>query len=174
MRWLFRYDSTLRWLLARQVPTSKISILLCTNYFHTHCMTDFLLLGDPPVVTAHTSPPLEEATGASGQLPAWVTQLPPTEKNRRLIHVVDDRTAAVRRGMLRRFHDEHAPTTPAAPSNRGRSPQRQGDYFVITSKSSVQGRKHILGSVPPQVGADPADAHKRDEIVQVRVSSTAG
>ncbi|MGX7728264.1 hypothetical protein ACWPOB_03215 [Rhodococcus sp. 2H158] len=79
-------------------------------------LADFLRLDDDLLaVAARTSPPLEETTGISDALAAWVTTLPLAEKNRLLMRVVNDHPAAVRTEMLRRFHDEHTPHIPASP-----------------------------------------------------------
>ena len=79
-------------------------------------LADFLRLDDDLLaVAARTSPPLEETTGISDELAAWVTTLPLAEKNQLLMRVVNDHPAAVRTEMLRRFHDEHTPHIPASP-----------------------------------------------------------
>jgi len=60
-------------------------------------------------VAAETSPPLNRTPHDRGQLATWVKNLPVVEKNRLLVRIVEDRTAAVRMELLRRFRDEHTP-----------------------------------------------------------------
>jgi hypothetical protein len=81
-------------------------------------LVDFLRLDDDLLaIAAQTSPPLDEIADDSGQLAAWVTNLPHAEKNRLLLRVVEDHAVTVRMEILRRFRDEHAPNIPD-PSRR--------------------------------------------------------
>lgn len=79
-------------------------------------LADFLRLDDDLLaVAAETSPPLTKATRDLRELVTWVKNLPEVEKNRLLVRIVEDRTAAVRMELLRRFRDEHATGTTVLP-----------------------------------------------------------
>jgi hypothetical protein len=81
-------------------------------------LADFLRLdNDLLAIAAQTSSPLDEIADDSGQLAAWVANMPHAEKNRLLLRVVDDHAATVRMEMLRRFRDEHTTNIPD-PSRR--------------------------------------------------------
>jgi hypothetical protein len=79
-------------------------------------LADFLRLDDDLLaIAAQTSPPLDEIADDSGQLAAWVANLPHAEKNRLLLRIVEDHAVIVRMEMLRRFRDEHTPNIPDPP-----------------------------------------------------------
>jgi hypothetical protein len=79
-------------------------------------LAEFLRLdGDLLAIAAQTSPPLDEITDDSGQLAAWVANLPHAEKNRLLLRVVEDHAVTVRMEMLRRFRHEHTTNIPDPP-----------------------------------------------------------
>ena len=90
-------------------------------------LADFLRLDDDLLaIAAQTSPPLEEVADDPGDLAAWVSRLPVTEKNRLLARVVQGEAARVRMELLRRFRGDTAPTIPVPdPPDRGRSARRR-------------------------------------------------
>jgi len=79
-------------------------------------LADFLRLdADLLAVAAHGSPPLVPATDDPDQLATWITSLPPAEKDRLLVRVVEDNAVTVRMEVLRRFRDEHTTRTADPP-----------------------------------------------------------
>ncbi|MEC3978736.1 hypothetical protein [Amycolatopsis sp. H20-H5] len=76
-------------------------------------LADFLRLDDDLLTTAaQASPPLEETADNPGDLAAWVTHLPVSEKNRLLVRVLSGETTRVRMDLLHRFRGEAAPAIP--------------------------------------------------------------
>jgi hypothetical protein len=76
-------------------------------------LADFLRLDDNLLaIAAQTSPPPEAIADDPGDLAAWVTHLPATEKNRLLARVVHGEAARVRMELLRSFHGDTVPTIP--------------------------------------------------------------
>jgi len=74
-------------------------------------LADFLRLDEDLIaIAAQVSPPLEETAANPGDLVAWVTRLPVTEKDRLLARVVQGEAARVRMELLRRFRGDTAPT----------------------------------------------------------------
>jgi hypothetical protein len=97
-------------------PEPPVPAGLATLTGPQRALADFLRLDDDLLaVAAETSPPLNQTPNDRGQLATWVNNLPMVEKNRLLVRIVEDRTAAVRMELLRRFRDEHTTNTPAQP-----------------------------------------------------------
>ncbi len=79
-------------------------------------LADFLRLdGDLLAMAARTSPPRDETTDSAGRLAAWVAELPPAEKDRLLVRVVEDQAAAVRLELLGRYRRRHITRLPDSP-----------------------------------------------------------
>lgn len=79
-------------------------------------LADFLRLDDDLLaVASQASPPIEDATDDPDALAAWISDLPPAEKDRLLVRVMLGKGVRVRMELLRRYGDDTAPATPGPP-----------------------------------------------------------
>ncbi|GCE37803.1 hypothetical protein Rhow_000649 [Rhodococcus wratislaviensis] len=118
-------------------------------------LADFLRVDDDLLaVAAQTSAPLAETTDVTGQLAAWVQDLPVAEKDRLLLRIVEDPAVTVRAEMLRRFHGAYR-TPLAAPPRRtvadllDAAARRRGDRErqVAARRAEQQARRHKARSL---------------------------